>query len=167
MKTKALLVFIIVIAVSFISCSVTKYTHSEVMDMEVLNQTQYGIISKYGNPTQRRIMAVSDDSEEIPDEIWIYNLTKSKNTWADRKNAGKPPVSSESYGGGSMASSFDRYLAIKFHNGRVVKWETKGVDFSSKGAGGGGGSTIKVMLALYIVIMAVGLSVLLGTRQVY
>lgn len=163
MKTKSLLL-ITVFAVTFMSCSVTKYTHSQIMDSEVLNQTQYGILSRYGNPTQRRIMAASEDTEEKPDEIWVYNFTQA-NARVKRK-ANMDVINSEASSGGSLASSFDSYMAVKFHNGRVVKWETKGVDFSAK-AGGGGGSTLSMIFAVYLILMAATLPILLGTMSTY
>jgi len=120
MKTKSLLLFC-VIAVTFISCSATKYSHTEVMDAQVLNQTKYGILSQFGNPSQTRGL----DSNEV----WIYNYGQAVKMREKRLSSQEAMSSS---GGGSLSSSYERYLAVTFRNGRVIKWETKGVDFSVK-----------------------------------
>lgn len=124
MKTKFLVLFILIMVLN-ISCSTTKYTHSQYMDMDVLNQTKFGIMNKFGRPTQQRIVGSTEE--------WTYDLSqKAENT----KRSSNDVISSYDQAGNSVGSSvaggYDKYIKITFRNGRVTKWETKGVDYTVK-----------------------------------
>jgi hypothetical protein len=111
-------------------------THTQVMDKEVLNQSKYGIMNKYGNPTQKRVLGAT--------EIWIYDLSQ-KTTFRGLMST---DVKSSSARGGSSVSAgaYSSYIKITFHNGRVTRWESKGVDNGLRAGGGSGGSIIAVLL---------------------
>ena len=140
MKTK-LPLFLIIITALLTSCATTQNTHTDVMNMEVKNQTKYGVMSKYGAPTQRRIVGSTEE--------WIYDLSQ-KTKKSGRLSANV--VSSGNQGGGasgsSLAGRYSSYLKITFRNGRVIRWETKGVDYSAKAGGGSSAGPILALLLL-------------------
>ena len=148
MKAKSFL-SLIVFAVLSTSCSVTQYTHSQYMDMEVLNQTQFGIVSKLGPPTTKKILGTTEE--------WIYVYGQEGQT--TRKSAASPYQSSDNATASSYSRIYTSYMMITFRKGRVVRWETQGVNYAVKGGGGSSGIG-SIILAMYAVILAVGIAVL-------
>lgn len=124
-------------------------THTQVMDKQVLNQSKYGIMNKYGNPTQKRVLGAT--------EIWIYDLSQ-KTTFRGLMSTDVKSSSSRG-GSSSIGGAYSSYMKITFHNGRVTRWETKGVDNSLRSGGGSGGNVIAVLL-LTSLIFALFMTVL-------
>jgi hypothetical protein len=130
MKAKLLLTLVI-LAVLSTSCTVTKYTHSQYMDTEILNQTQFGIVSKLGPPTTKKIMG--------PVEEWVYVYGQDgKKTRLSSASSFQTSDNTSNYSASSYSKIYDKYMMITFRKGRVIKWETQGVDYTVKGSGGSG-----------------------------
>jgi len=152
---KSLLFLCAVIAVLNTSCSVANNSHSQVMDSEVINQTKFGILNKYGNPTQKRILGSYEE--------WTYDMSKSS---VNKKRLSPNVISSSdqaagnSYNrGSSLSGTYNNYMKITFHNGRVTKWETKGVDYGEKSKNSGALAililtTLGLSLALSVIASA-------------
>jgi hypothetical protein len=127
-------IFIISIILTIItsSCYVTKYTHSEVMNMSVTNQTKDGILKKFGIPSQKK--------SEGSYEEWIYDLGQrtivlglpsTSNTKINvNPSYNSADLRTNRYGGGAISSTYNNYIKITFQNSTAIKWETQGVDYT-------------------------------------
>jgi hypothetical protein len=156
MKTKLLLIFFVIMAL-ITSCSITKNTHSQIMNTEVKNQTKYGILSKYGTPAQTRVMGTTEE--------WVYDL--SQNTKNTGPLSNKVFSSSNQAGGvtnSSLSGIYSSYLKITFRNGRVIKWETKGVDYGVKENNSGQILSILLLSSLLVILFQ---SVMAGPSSYY
>lgn len=157
MKNKLFLFFVVLMFLTS-SCSVTRQSHTQVMEQAVLNQTKYGILSKFGRPTLERKVGVYEE--------WIYDIGKRAITLGESSstmrnvNEKSPSYFASSNpnaaGSGSLSNTYKSYIKITFLNGRVTKWETQGVDYGVKGQK----VNLSAVLIVYVLVLAVTLSVL-------
>jgi hypothetical protein len=67
-----LLLILLIITILNPACCVTKNTHSEVMDIAVLNKSKFEIANTFGIPNEKKVKGSHEE--------WIYNLDKNKNS---------------------------------------------------------------------------------------
>lgn len=112
------------------SCTMTKYTHSQVMNNAVNGKTKEQILQEFGIPTEKRV--------EGNYEEWIYVL-------GQRSISLSPPSSSRStvkvypsratidtrYSASmGMTRTVEDYIKITFQGDKAIRWNTQGVDYT-------------------------------------
>jgi hypothetical protein len=114
------------------SCVTTKFTHQQVMDNAVNGKSKGEIITTFGLPTQKQV--------EGNYEQWVYDLGQQTITLPrpslSNTNVNVSPYSNSatirtnSYGGGSISETYNKYVKIVLQNDIGFKWETAGVDYA-------------------------------------
>ena len=157
MKTKLFAILVLVITLN--SCMTVKHTHSEVEDgIEKLLKddtiTKDDIIEQWGLPTQKRTEGVYEE--------WYYDLGTESTSISSpsytntRVNSGPyntAKIKSNSYGGGSVTNSINKYMKYTFKNGQAIKFETQGCDLTQK--------ELNVPITLVTILGSIGLFILL------
>ena len=127
-------IFILFFVIAFLnsSCYSIKYTHTQVMNMAVTNQSKDGILNNFGIPTEKRVAGSYEE--------WIYDLgqrtisiglpSTSNTTIRVNPSYDRASINTNTYGGGVISRTYNTYIKITFQNGRASKWETAGVDYT-------------------------------------
>lgn len=149
------------------SCYVTRATHQEVMDSAFLGADKDFVITNFGLPDQKITEGDYEQWIYMGDQITVTrNLPTRTTTTATATpyyryngsvNQVNANVNTYGYGGGSVSQTRNSYVRLLFKDGKVISWDSSGVDLSVKERSTGG--TIAAVLG---VIASVILTVVLA-----
>ncbi len=133
MKIRLLIAWIVLL-VFLPSCYEVKYTHSQVMDLAILDKTDDEILNNFGIPAEKSTEGYFEEwsyydfgrkpiSIKLPSTsgISVVNVNPSY---------GSKNRSADIYEGGVIYRRADDYIKITFQNGRAIQWSTSGNDYT-------------------------------------
>jgi len=134
MKARLLLIcFIFLLFAS--SCYVVKYTHSQVMDMAILDKTEDEILNNFGIPDERETEGYFEvwsyyDYGQKPISIELPSSSASRTNIRVNPSYGVANRTADIYEGGVIYRRANDYIKVTFQNGRAIQWSTSGIDYT-------------------------------------
>jgi len=134
MKARLLLIcFIFLLFTS--SCYEVKFTHSQVMDMAILDKTEDEILNNFGIPAEKEAEGYFEvwsyyDHGQKPISIELPSSSASRTKIRVNPSYGVANRTADIYEGGVIYRRANDYIKVTFQNGRAIQWSTSGIDYT-------------------------------------